>query len=549
MLGGMLALGFLLGRCQGERQARATRGSGLSKLEATLSLIDKNYVDTIDANQLLLDLIPTLMKQLDPHSSYLTAEERAMEKESMEGFFYGVGITFNTIKDTAIVVSVIPNGPSDLVGMRAGDRLLSVDGLDIATSSLPADSIRSLLKGPKGSVVKVSVKAFDSEEVRQLSIRRGVVTMPQLDASVMLNDSLGYIRLPSFARNTYNDFMQSVARLMQEGMEGLVLDLRDNPGGLLQPALLIANEFLPAQKLIIYTEGAHQARNEIYSDGTGSLQRMPLYILVSGSSASSSEIVTGSMQDHDRAIVLGRRSFGKGLVQQLFEYADGSSLHLTIARYYTASGRCLQRPYDMGKGSAYYTDNLFERYSRGELYHADSIKIDPEHLYRTEAGRPVYGGGGITPDIFIPQDTTGYTSYYAEVASRGLLQKFAFEYADKHRTLLQRLEGSEPCYRFLMNQGLPWQLAEYARKEAGVVPRNYLIQLSKGWLNEAMVPMIVEYIYGGEEAWRVRTYTDPMVQRAIELMGEGVYSPLEIPEESRMITEKMIEEPKQKESA
>lgn len=536
-----LAMGFFVGKCtRGWGKTRGGGGRGMDKLEATLQLIDHNYVDSIDADQLLLDLIPTLMEQLDPHSSYLTAEERQKEKESMEGFFFGVGITFNTIKDTAVVVSVIPNGPSDLVGVRAGDRILSVDQQDIATANLPADSIRSLLRGPKGSVVKVTVKAFDSNDVRQISIRRGVVTMPQMDAAVMLSDSIGYIRFSSFTRSTYNEFMQSVAKLKQAGMEALILDLRDNAGGLLQPALMIANEFLPAQNLILYTEGAHAARQDVFSDGTGSLQHLPIYLLINGATASSAEIVTGAMQDNDRGIVLGQRSFGKGLVQQLFEYSDGSSLHLTIARYYTASGRCLQRPYDLGKGAEYYTNNLFERYSRGELFHADSIKIDPELLYKTMAGRSVYGGGGITPDIFIPQDTTGYTSYYGEVVQRGVLQRFAFEYADQHRILLERLEGAEPCYRFLSNQGLPWLLAEYARKR-GIAPRHYLIQVSSELLNRAIIPQIVEYIYGAEEAWRVRTYTDPMVLRASQMIGEGILSPLNIPEEKCMIKEKMIE--------
>lgn len=509
------------------------------KLKATVQLIEDNYVDTVDVNDLVLELIPTLMSELDPHSTYLTAEQKLKEKENLEGFFYGIGVTFNVIKDTAIIVSVIPNGPSDLAGLKAGDRIISINKQPIAGAhKISADSVRSLLKGDKGSLVRLGIHSYNSTTEKHVSVKRGVVNMPQIDAAFMINDTLGYIRIPNFAMNTHNDFMQEIAKLESDGMKGLVLDLRDNPGGLLQPALLISNEILPAQSLIIYTEGAHQERRDVLSDGTGRLQNLPIYVLVNELSASSSEIVTGSLQDNDAAIVIGRRSFGKGLVQKSFEYYDGSSVHLTIARYHTASGRSLQRDYKMG-GDEEYSNDWLTRYSRGEMFHADSIKINPDQLFKTIGGRTVYGGGGITPDIFIPRDTNGITSYYVEVLNKGLVHQFAFEYADRYRNILKKLGTAEKCYSFLTHQGLVWQLAEYANKK-GVRPKNYLIYLSQDQLNNILYPLVIDYIYGADSSWMVRGYSDPMVLKAVQLFGDGITKPEFIPQEKLLLPDSLI---------
>lgn len=508
------------------------------KLKATIQMIEENYVDSVEADKLVLDLIPLLMQQLDPHSNFLTAEQNRAENEKQEGFFYGIGVTFNMIKDTAIIVSVTPNGPSDLAGLKAGDRIVSVDKLSITGQTIMADSVRSLLRGERGSMVHLGIRSRNTSAEREVAVKRGVVNFPQIEATFMVNDTLGYIRIPSFTMNTYNEFMQSIAELESQGMKGLVLDLRDNPGGLLQPALLISNEVLPAQSLIIYTEGAHHPRRDVLSDGTGRLQNLPIYVLINEMSASSSEIVTGSLQDNDAAIIIGRRSFGKGLVQKPFEYYDGSSVLLTIARYHTASGRSLQRNYKMGDDTAYFNDWV-ERYSRGEMFHADSIKLNPELLYKTKGNRPVYGGGGITPDIFIPRDTNGITSYYVEVLNKGLVHEFAFEYADKYREILKKLGSAKKCYQFLNHQGLVWQLAEFANQK-GVRPKNYLISLSQEQLNKVLYPLVIDYIYGADSAWMVRGYTDPMLLKAAKLFGEDITNPKLIPQEKLLLPDSLL---------
>ena len=329
--------GYYLGRYR----AGLGKNSALSKLQASLDLINTQYVDEVSSDSLVETLIPSLMSHLDPHSSYLTAEQRKKEREELEGYFYGIGVVFNSLKDTAIVIRTIPNGPSDLVGVRAGDRIVSVDGRSIE-GEIPTDTIMSLLKGANESMVTLTLRDPSTNDLRTVKVKRGPVSTSKVGAKYMLSDSLGVIRLDGFSLSTYNDFMQAFAQLQQSGMKGLVLDLRDNPGGILESALRMVNEMLPKDKPVIYIEGAHYPREQYLSSGDGSLVGYPLYILINESSASAAEIVSGAMQDNDAAIVIGRRSFGKGLVQKVFEYPDGSSVHLTIARYYTPSGRCIR---------------------------------------------------------------------------------------------------------------------------------------------------------------------------------------------------------------
>lgn len=516
--------GFFVGRYYTNRHSLMRAVTPMDKLKATLQLINENYVDSVNTDELIANVIPSVIAQLDPHSTYLTAEERQSEKENLDGFFYGIGITFNTILDTAVVIQTIPDGPSDVAGLKAGDRIVTINDLDVTGNSFSADSIRSLLKGENGSIVTLGIQPYHSSEISSVQVKRGVVNTNTIDASFMVNDSLGMIRISGFSMSTYDDFMQEISVLKAQGAKGLILDLRDNPGGLMQSALLIANEFLPKRSLVIYTEGAHQPRNEIYSDGSGSLIGFPIYVLINEMSASSSEIVSGSLQDNDVAIILGRRSFGKGLVQKPFEYYDGSSVHLTISRYHTSSGRSIQRDYKMGGDEAYAHDWI-DRVVNGELFNSDSIKLNPELLYKTKGGRTVYGGGGIMPDIFIGRDTVGMTTYFSEVLNRGLVHEFAFVYADRFRNLLTRLEDTESVYRFLDNQGLVWQLSNYARKK-GVVPRNYLISQSRHQLDMIMFPLIIDYLFGKGEAWKARSYNDEMVHRAESLHASGVVSPL-----------------------
>ncbi|MBR8764219.1 hypothetical protein IX335_001446 [Porphyromonas levii] len=530
--------GYFFGQRQSLKNPLLRSVTPMDKLKATLQMIDENYVDSVDVDALVAQLIPTLISQLDPHSTYLTAEERAAEQENLDGFFYGVGISFNTILDTAVVIQTVPNGPSDIAGLKPGDRIVTIDGKNTTGNTFSPDSIRSLLKGKKGSIVTLGVRPYNTSEISEVQVKRGVVNTSNVDATFMVNDSLGFVRLKGFSVSTYDDFMQSVAKLRNSGAKGLIIDLRDNPGGLVQPALLIANEMLPEGSLIIYTEGAHKKRSDVYSDGTGTLIGFPIYVLLNELSASSSEIVSGALQDNDVAVLIGRRSFGKGLMQKPFEYYDGSSVHLTIARYHTASGRSIQRDYKLG-GDEAYTHDWIDRVMGGEMFSADSVKLNPNLLYKTKAGRTVHGGGGIMPDIFVPRDTLGMTSYYAEVLNKGLVHEFSFVYADKYRNLLSRIGSLEEVYRFLDNQGLVWQLAKYAQKK-GVVPRNYQIAQSQKQLNSILFPLVVDYLYGQDSSWKVRSLDDPMIKRAELLFSQRVYSPLAIPKEVKNVPDSLL---------
>lgn len=530
--------GYFFGQRQSLKNPLLRSVTPMDKLKATLQMIDESYVDSVDVDALVAQLIPTLISQLDPHSTYLTAEERAAEQENLDGFFYGVGISFNTILDTAVVIQTVPNGPSDIAGLKPGDRIVTIDGKNTTGNTFSPDSIRSLLKGKKGSIVTLGVRPYNTSEISEVQVKRGVVNTSNVDATFMVNDSLGFVRLKGFSVSTHDDFMQSVAKLRNSGAKGLILDLRDNPGGLVQPALLIANEMLPEGSLIIYTEGAHKKRSDVYSDGTGTLIGFPIYVLLNELSASSSEIVSGALQDNDIAVLIGRRSFGKGLMQKPFEYYDGSSVHLTIARYHTASGRSIQRDYKLG-GDEAYTHDWIDRVMGGEMFSADSVKLNPNLLYKTKAGRSVHGGGGIMPDIFVPRDTLGMTSYYAEVLNKGLVHEFSFVYADKYRNLLSRIGSLEEVYRFLDNQGLVWQLAKYAQKK-GVVPRNYQIAQSQKQLNSILFPLVVDYLYGQDSSWKVRSLDDPMIKRAEGLFSQRVYSPLAIPKEVKNVPDSLL---------
>lgn len=515
--------GYLLGR-HGLLFSNA-KDEAFHKLKVTLDLVEKHYVDTVSIDSIINQLVPAVFDQLDPHSFYLTAEQRSEEKESLEGQFFGIGITFNNVKDTIIVINTIPEGPSDIAGIKPGDRIIGVDSLEIAGRQFKDDSIRGLLRGPDQSIVSLKVLRPKDRSINTIQVRRGIVPIRQMDATYMINDTLGCIAFSRFTMNTYNEFIKAYTTLRQKGMKGLVIDLRDNPGGVMHAALMLSNTFLSKGDLIIYTEGKSEPRNNIYSDGTGSLKQLPIYILINEESASSSEIVSGSLQDNDRAIIIGRRSFGKGLVQRTFDYNDGSSLHLTISRYYTPSGRSIQKEYKLGKDRRYQQE-WYERLTSGEWFHEDSIRHN-DLVYRTKGGRTVYGGGGIIPDVFVPRDTTGYTSYFSEVASKGLLPKFAFLYSDRHRELLSNFGDETACYNFLRFQGLTWQFANYANTQ-GVRVRNYQIHLSQDLIANYLYRLIISYIYGQDAAAKISADKDPMITRAAELFDQKIYSPLDL---------------------
>ena len=515
--------------------------TALDKLEATLDLVEKFYVDSVDPEYLVQDMIPALMAQLDPHSTYLTAEERAAEAESMEGAFFGIGVSFNYLLDTIVVLDVVPNGPSDIAGIRPGERITKVDGVSYEGLDITPDSVRSRLKGEEGSFVDLTLRDPVKGTTREVTVKRGAVSVSTVEASYMRSDSLGVIKLSSFGANTYTDFMKAYARLQQKGAKGIVLDLRGNPGGVLEPALRLSNEVLPAGSLIMYMEGKSVPREDFGSDGTGSLIGLPFYILIDELSASASEIVSGALQDNDAAIIIGRRSFGKGLVQKLYEYKDGSSIHLTIARYYTPSGRSIQRQYTLGDERGYNQDWI-DRIAGGELFSKDSIHFDPELLYHTAANRPVYGGGGIMPDIFIPQDTVGLNSYTNQIFSKGIVPEYAFLYADKYRNLLKRLKTNEDAISFLKRQSLVWKMANHANDKYGIRVKSYLVNQAKGQLERVLISGILSYTYGRDAAEEYLMREDPTLTAADELFKAGIYSPIDIPDEKVLLKDEIVEQ-------
>lgn len=515
---------FLIGVRLGSRYAFPKHNKEMRKIHETLQLIENNYVDSVSTESLLEGVIPNIFKELDPHSNFLTAEENKKENERLSGHFYGIGITFNTLIDTAVVIRTTPNGPSELVGIKAGDRIIKADTIDLCKKGLSADSVRSILLGPKDSSVHLTVYRPKDAKHHEFDVIRGQVPVPTVTPTFMLNDSLGYMGITSFGSTTFPEFMKESLKLLQNGAKGFVIDLRGNPGGIMFAATAMANEFLDQNNLIVYTEGKNHKRNDFRADGAGSFKNMPLYILLDQFSASSSELFSGAIQDNDRGIIIGRRSFGKGLVQKPFYFKDGSSVYLTIARYYTPSGRCIQKEYKLGDDSS-YSDEFLHRLQSGEWFEKDSIHADNGMIYSTSKGRPVYGGGGIIPDVFIGEDTTGITSYYSDVIRKGLTVKYAFNYVDKHRDLLETFENFDQAFSFLKNQGLLYDFAWYAAKN-GVPRKSYLIHLSRNILSKNIISQIMSFAYGDDYAARVFSYDDKAIQEAIHLYDNAITSPM-----------------------
>ena len=476
----LLALSVILGIGIGLFYANHFSGNrlniintGSNKLNYLLQIIDNNYVDTINVSDLVEDAMPTILAELDPHSSYISANDAEESTEELRGSFSGIGVRFTVQKDTVNVMNVIKGGPSEKVGILAGDRIIAAD--DSTLIGKENREIMKRLRGPKGSKVKLTICRNGHKKPLTITVVRGEVPVESVDSYFMLNDNTGYISIESFGENTYPEMLTALAQLNVRGMKNLVIDLRGNRGGYMQTAIMMVNEFLPGGQLVVYTEGRKSPREEYRTDGRGTFQHLPLIVLVDEGSASASEIFAGAIQDNDRGTIIGRRSFGKGLVQQPIEFRDGSVVRLTVARYYTPSGRCIQKPYEKGKGEEYEND-LMARYERGEFFSADSIHQDgPE--YKTRIGRTVYGGGGIMPDIFIPEDTTLYTSYYKEAQFSGLTIQFAFLFTDQHRQQLMSFRNVGAMEAWLKRQNLLEQFARYG-EEHGLRRRNLMLQRS-----------------------------------------------------------------------
>lgn len=460
----LLICSMYVGKCSRGRKELAVDDHKWSKLLLVLDQIEKNYVDTIDYKDMVEKLLPQVMEKLDPHSVYLPPVELEAADESLVGNFSGIGIQFNVPADTAIVISVIPGGPSQKAGLLSGDRIIKVDGKMVAGVKMNQDSLVKMLKGPRGTKVHLEVKRDNLDELLPFEIVRDKIPVKSVDVAFMLTDSLGYVKLSKFSRTSYVEFMEAVLPLVEQGMKELVFDLRDNTGGYLDQALRLSNEFLDEGELIVYMEGANRAREDYKASGKGLLRDMKLYVLINESSASSSEIFAGAIQDNDRGTILGRRSYGKGLVQEPVYFTDKSGIRLTVARFYTPTGRCIQKPYDEN-----YQMDIIERYRHGEMISADSIKRVDSLKYTTPGGKVVYGGGGIIPDIFVPIDTTGVTDFLIACNRKSLIVKFSNILADKYRKELRKVETFEDLERLVATIDIGGEFLEYARRN-GVVP-------------------------------------------------------------------------------
>ena len=506
-----------------------------NKLNALLHVIDDQYVDTVDMSQLVENAMPQILAELDPHSTYIPAQKLEEVNSELEGSFSGVGIQFTIQEDTIHVNSVVSGGPAEKVGLMAGDRIVTVDDSIFVGKDLTNEKAMRTLKGPKGSQVKLGVKRITEKELLDFVVTRGDIPQNTIDAAYMISNDFGYVQISKFGRTTHVELLNAIAQLSHQNCKGMIIDLRENTGGYMEAAIRMVNEFLPEGKLIVYTQGRKYPRMEEYANGTGSCQNIPLVVLIDQGSASASEIFAGAIQDNDRGTIVGLRSFGKGLVQQPIDFSDGSAIRLTIARYYTPSGRCIQRPYENGKDSKYEMDWI-TRYEHGEFFSKDSIKLDENLRYSTGLGRPVYGGGGIMPDVFVPQDTTGVSSYLIEVSNKGLILQFSFQYTDRNRAKLSEYDNEEDLLKYLRHQSIVEQFVRFADSK-GVKRRNLLIHKSYKLLERSLYGNIIYNILGREQYIRYINQSDATVKKALDIL-ERVEAFPKAPEATPIIEDK-----------
>lgn len=496
--------------------------SGSNRLNNLLHIIDDQYVDNVNIDSLVDKAIPQILSDLDPHSVYISAKEMQAANDDLKGSFSGVGIEFNIRQDTLHVQNVVKNAPAEKAGLLAGDKVVSIDGKPFVGKIVTNDEAMRRLKGPKDTKVRIGVVRFGHKKPMEFTVTRGDIPQKSITASYMIDEKTGYIRIKNFGERTYPDLLIALAKLSTEGCKQLIIDLRDNTGGYLQSAVQMANEFLPKNKLMVYTQGRKSQRQEYLSDGKGSYQRFPLVVLINEGSASASEIFAGAMQDNDRAVIIGRRSFGKGLVQQQLGFTDGSLIRLTIARYYTPSGRCIQKPYTAGDGANYEQD-IYSRYQHGEFFSQDSIKHTGP-AYHTGIGRVVYGGGGITPDIFVAEDTLGVTSYFKQAVMSGLILQFAYTYTDNNRQKLSKFKTLKEITAYLDKQNLVEQFAAYADKH-GLQRRNLMIRKSHKLLLRYINSRIIYSILDDEVWTEYLNEDDPVIAAAMKVFKEEASFP------------------------
>lgn len=492
---------------------------GESKIDELRYMLENNYVDTVNQEDLEEHAILTMLKDLDPHSDYIPKRDLIAVSEGLDGSFDGIGVQFNIHNDTILVVSVINGGPSEKVGLRDGDKIITVEGENVAGTGITNTDVLKLLKGPKGTKVKVGILRKGNTKLIDFVITRDQIPLYSVDASYMLTKEVGYIKLSRFSATSYNEVKQALVKLKREGLKSLIFDLRDNGGGYLDIAHRLADEFLSGKKLIVYTEGIHESRKDYNAGRKGMFEEGKLIVLVNESSASASEILSGAIQDWDRGVLIGRRTFGKGLVQRQMEMRDGSQLRLTTARYYIPSGRCIQKPYDEGYDS--YNGEIMDRYKAGELTGADTTNFPDSLKYRTRVkGRVVYGGGGIMPDIFIPLDTTSVSGFRLEVYSKGYLNDFVYDYLEGNRAALKRyttIEGFDK--QFNVSDAMYMALVAHAKKD-GSTATEQDINAAKNELKDDLKARLAQILFDDEGFYYIRNRRDEMIKKALEVLGD-----------------------------
>jgi len=493
------------------------------KLNTVLDYIGKAYVDTVNINELVESAIPGIIAGLDPHSAYIPAKDMEVQGGEVEGYFGGIGVEFMMQNDTISIVNVIQGGPSEAVGIFPGDRIVYVNDSLFTGKGLTQEKVVRNLRGKVGTKVKLGVKRPFNPEILDFEVTRAEVPVKSVEVAFVIADKIGYIKIRSFSVNTFDEFISAIAKLKAQKCESFIIDLQQNGGGSFEASFFMANEFLKAGDLIVYTEGRAYPRKDIYADGTGTCQNDQVIVLLDESSASASEVFSGALQDNDRALIMGRRSFGKGLVQSQHVFKDGSAMRLTIARYYSPSGRTIQKEYEKGNSQAYSQD-LVNRFMRGEFDNQDSIKTDNLPLFHTLGGRPVYGNEGIMPDIFVPRDTIGQNSYYIKLFNSGAVREYAFNYTDNNREKLSKFKTWKEANDYLISQPLLYNLTSYAETK-GIRRRPYMIAESGHLLESQLRALIIRNIFSDEGFYPIILEDDVLTQKAITVLQDKKATP------------------------
>ncbi|WP_291861387.1 S41 family peptidase [Marinilabilia sp.] len=520
ILAAVLVAGMFIGRItnpsgNGSSRQRLMLAPESGKLQTIINLIDEQYVDSIDASNLVETIIPEVLENLDPHSVYIPPKDLKAANQELEGNFGGIGVEFSMPDDTVMVVSVVSGGPSEKVGILPGDRIITVNDSIIAGVDVATNDVVGMLRGDIGTKVNVGIQRRNRKDLIYFEITRGNIPMYSVDVSYMVTDSIGYVKVNRFARNTYQELLSALAKLKAHNCSDIIVDLRGNSGGYLDIAISMVNEFLAKGDMIVYTEGVNSPRQDVYANGSGSCKDIGVTVLIDEFSASASEIFAGAMQDNDRGLVVGRRSFGKGLVQQQFSLPSGGALRLTVARYYTPSGRSIQKPYDNGVEDYYH--DIIERFEHGEFFEKDSISVNDSLKYKTTGGRTVYGGGGIMPDVFVPRDTTYHTDYYYRLRETGTIYQFALEYADKNRKELSAFENAKTLKQHLDQQPIGQLLIDFSKTKE-VKYNNSEFQKSKELIELETKAYIARNILDNEGFYPIISNQDEVLQKAIELI-------------------------------